>query len=124
MVEQEAVDGPVAPRDEVGLEAPRVQAAHAGFAAVAAAEELDDGVGVVGEEVDDLLVQALVEVVAVFVVELADFGFVCGGSVLALWCSGWVCGRMVCTLNLVQPLGEVVDLRLQLRYLIFGHDWK
>lgn len=119
------MDGPVAPRDEVGLEAPRVQAAHAGFAAVAAAEELDDGVGVVGEEVDDLFVQALVEVVAVFVVELADFGFVCGVS--GLPCRGGWAGwgvRIVCTLNLVQSLGEVVDLRLQLRYLIFGHDWK
>lgn len=78
MVEQEAVDGTVAAGDEGLGEALLVEALDAGFAEVARAEELDEGVGAVGEEVDYFVVEAFVEVVAVFVVGFADFGFVWG----------------------------------------------
>lgn len=54
VVQQKAVNGPVAPCDEIGLETALVEPLNAGFAAVAGAEKLDVGVGVVGEEVYDL----------------------------------------------------------------------
>lgn len=51
VVEEEAVDGPVAALDEEVLEPAQVQPPDARLAAVPRAEELDVGVGVVGEEV-------------------------------------------------------------------------
>ena len=71
------MDGTV-PAGDKGLgEALLVETRDAGFAEVAGPEELDEGVGPVGEEVDDFVVETFVEVVAVFVVGFADLGFVC-----------------------------------------------
>jgi hypothetical protein len=98
VIQQKAVDGAVA-TDEAGAEAGYVEACYAFFAAVAATMELDIGFGGVGEEAGHLslggqqwkdaeehlklrwevknlahlLVQALVEVVSIFVLELSDF---------------------------------------------------
>lgn len=77
VVQQEAVHGTVAALDKHVLETALVKALDARFAPVAAAEELDVGVRVVGKHVDDFVVEAFVEVVAVFEVDLADFGLVC-----------------------------------------------
>lgn len=76
VVQQEAVHGAVAALDKGGLEAALVEAADACFPAVARAQELDVGVWVVGKQVDDFIVEAFVQVVAVLVVCLADFGLV------------------------------------------------
>lgn len=76
VVEQEAVDGTVAAGDKGLGEAFLVETLDAGFAEVARAEELDEGVGAVGEEVDYFVVETFVEVVAVFMMGFADFSFV------------------------------------------------
>lgn len=89
VIEEETVDWPVAAVHEGLREAADVEAADAVLAIVAAAEELNAGVRVVGVEVDNLepsvantatcngaahlLVQALVEIVAVLVLQLAHF---------------------------------------------------
>lgn len=80
VVEQPALDGAVATGDKVLLEPVLVEPLDAGFAAPARAEEFHVGVGVVGEHVDDFVVEALVEVVAVFEVGFADFGFLWRGG--------------------------------------------
>jgi len=80
VVEEPAVDGTVAALDEVLLEAALVEALDALLAAVARSEKLDVGVRVVREHVDDFVVEAFVEVVAILEMRLADFGFVCWSS--------------------------------------------
>ena len=70
VVEQAAEGRAVLPVGEAGAEAARVQAGGAGLALVDAADE--DDLAVVGEQVHDLVIQALVEVVAVGVLQVAD----------------------------------------------------
>lgn len=77
MVQQKAVHGPVAALDKHLLEPALVQSLDAGLASVAAPQELDVRIGVVGKHVDHFIVEALVEVVAVFEVHFADLGLVC-----------------------------------------------
>jgi hypothetical protein len=88
VVEEEAVDRPVAPVHEGLSEAADVKASDTIFAVVATAEELDARVGMVREQFSNLLVikgglktgkwvyyllvETLVEVVAVLVLELSD----------------------------------------------------
>lgn len=76
MVQQETVHGTVAALDEHFLKAVLVEALDARFAPVTAAKELDVGVRVVGEHVNDFVVEAFVEVVAVLEVNFPDLGLV------------------------------------------------
>ncbi len=70
MVEEQAVDRAVAPLREVATKAVAIQAAQAGLAAKDAAHEVH--LAVVGKQIDDLVVQTLVEVVAIRELHLAD----------------------------------------------------
>lgn len=73
MVKEEPVDGPVAPFDEDVLEAALIQPLHTFFPPVARAEKLDVRVRVVGEHVDNFVVEALVEIVTILEMGLAHF---------------------------------------------------
>ena len=70
MVEQEAVDRAVIAVGEGGLEAVDIEPLRAGLALEQAAEEAD--LAILGEQVDDLIVQAFVDQIAVEMLELAD----------------------------------------------------
>lgn len=65
--------GTVAALDEGVLESALVQPLDAFFSPIARAEKLDVRVRVVGKHVDYFVVEALVEVVAILEVDLADF---------------------------------------------------
>ena len=70
VIEQVALHGSVVPTGEVLVEAVAIETAGAGLAAEDAADEVD--LAIVGEQIHDFVVQALVEVVAVLVLEVAD----------------------------------------------------
>lgn len=76
--------GPVAALDEGVLEPALIQPLDAFFAAIARSKELDVRVRVVGKHVDYLVVEALVEIVAILEVDLADFCLVWVGAVSTL----------------------------------------
>ena len=70
MVEQIALNRAVVAVGEILAESAAVEAARAFLAAEDAADEVD--LAIVGKQVDHFVIEALVEVVAVFVLEIAD----------------------------------------------------
>ena len=74
MVQKKAMDRAVTTFHKGCRETIDEQSFDAFFALESAIEELDVCVWVIGEEVEDFLVQTFVQVIAVFVMEFADFG--------------------------------------------------
>src|SRR5262245_47484094 len=70
MIEQESVHGSVPSTGESLLEAPQVQTRYTGLAFESAAHETD--LAVLGEQIYRLVVQALVDVVAIGMLQAAD----------------------------------------------------
>lgn len=90
VIEEESVHGAIAALDEHILEPALVQPLHAFLAPVARPEELDVRVRVVGEHVDNFIVEAFVEVVAILEMGLADLCLICVEYVSGVPFSGWV----------------------------------
>lgn len=76
VVEEEPVYGAVAAFDESVLEPALIQPLDPFFTAIARPEKLDVRVRVVGKHVDYFIVEALIEIVAILEVNLADFRLV------------------------------------------------
>lgn len=76
MVQQKAVHWAITTLDKQLLKTTLVETFYPCFATVATTQELDIGVRMIGKHVDDFVVEAFVEVVAIFEVGFADFGFI------------------------------------------------